>query len=305
MQASGSAGGRAADRTSGASSSSSATVSARHSTTSSLPTACVAFAAPDRPGQHADVEQQAAVAVFRQRGQRVAAVTSHARPFERLEQRIREPLRELVEGHAAARWVRCRRRGGCAPDVAERQRRRASWPVSQIGVEARRAASRSSRAARDRRVAVADQRIEHAPKVGRRARAPRPAAAAAPRGPRAPTSGFASPTWNSAAERRPRRCVASAGGVDAQRIAGIAENAPAMNARKLATPRPSERAIALARFALDVAPRGTGAGVEQHADDGEVDLRARAIGRRCAPPARASSSARRSTPPASKCRQRL
>jgi hypothetical protein len=30
--------------------------------------------------------------------------------------------------------------------------------------------------------------------------------------------------------------------VDAKRIAGVDENAPAMNARKLATPRPSERA---------------------------------------------------------------
>ena len=61
-------------RTRGASSSSSATVSARHSTTSSLPTSC---GAPRRPAsrrrEHAGVEQQAAVAVLGQAGERVEA----------------------------------------------------------------------------------------------------------------------------------------------------------------------------------------------------------------------------------------
>ena len=61
-------------RTRGASSSSSATVSARHSTTSSLPTsACAARVGVVAQREHAGVEQQAAVAVLGQAGQRVAA----------------------------------------------------------------------------------------------------------------------------------------------------------------------------------------------------------------------------------------
>src|SRR5258706_216541 len=39
---------------------------------------------------------------------------------------------------------------------------------------------------------------------------------------------------------------------------------------------------ALAGFRLDITPGGTRARVEQHADDGEVDLRPRALGRRAA-----------------------
>eukprot|EP01136_Pigoraptor_vietnamica_P009564 Opistho-1_new@46227 len=51
--------------------------------------------------QHAGVDQQAAVAVLGQAGERVQSRHRHAGPLEGLEQRIGEPLRELVERHPA------------------------------------------------------------------------------------------------------------------------------------------------------------------------------------------------------------
>jgi hypothetical protein len=51
--------------------------------------------------QHAGVEEQAAVAVLGQAGQGVQPIDLHAGPFKGLEQRVGEPLRQLVEGHPA------------------------------------------------------------------------------------------------------------------------------------------------------------------------------------------------------------
>jgi hypothetical protein len=94
-------------RTRGASSSSSATVSARHSTMNSSLT----FQLRRQRGRvaqddHAAVDQQAAVAVFGQAGERVEAAHLHAGPLEGFEQRVGEPLRQLVEGHPAVGQAR-------------------------------------------------------------------------------------------------------------------------------------------------------------------------------------------------------
>ena len=167
---------------------------------------------------------------------------------------------------------RSRRRRACAASAVEQARRAAparrtppAWPRHA-----------SPEPAQQRRAAVeADQRIV-------RARPGTPAASVA------------------------ASSAASARGVDAQRVAGVDENAPGREQRG-SSPR---RALRSGRsvcpvVALGVAPGRAGAGVEQHADHREVDARARALGRRCGRPARASSAARRSTPPASKWRQRL
>jgi hypothetical protein len=112
-------------RTSGASSSSSATVSARHSTMSSSPgLPDCARPGPGRAAQHAGVQQQAAVAVLGQAGQLVEAAHLDAGPFEGLQQRVGQPLRQLVEGHPAVARA-APRTGFVAPAVA--QRHAAGW----------------------------------------------------------------------------------------------------------------------------------------------------------------------------------
>ena len=215
------------------SSSTSATVSARHSTTISLPTS------PDRRAvgivdetQHAGVDEAG-----RRCGTRAAPVSAStlghrdAGPFERLEQRIGEPLRELVERHQPAVGPSppaC----GMAPDVAERdaaERRAGHAPDRAEAVEQR-----------ARRIAGAEQpsgrgrsRIEQRAGTRRRRRrrraalrARRRAVAAAPRGPRGRRADCRRSPGTSARDRRgvdvgqrPRHRRATA-------RAGVDENAP-------------------------------------------------------------------------------
>ena len=82
----------------------SATVSARHSTTRAESTAC---AVPPfsgiLQGEHPGIEKEPTVAVFRQPREPVDVHHREAGPFERLDERVGEPLRELVERHEAAR----------------------------------------------------------------------------------------------------------------------------------------------------------------------------------------------------------
>ena len=81
----------------------------------------------------------------------------------------------------------------------------------------------------------------------------------------------------------------------ADRAASRREHAAREHAR-LASARPSERPIALPRRGVAVAPGRARAGIEQHADDGEVELGARP--RRAIGPCRTRrrSRAQRSTP---------
>ena len=63
--------------------------------------------------QHAEIDQQAAIAILGKRGQPVQIRDLDAGVLERLDQRVGEPLRELVERHQARREaVAARRRGG-------------------------------------------------------------------------------------------------------------------------------------------------------------------------------------------------
>ena len=62
--------------------------------------------------QRARIDQQPAVAIFRQAGQRIEFDDFQARAFERLDQRIAHPLRELVERHQP--------HGRMTPHVAQR-----------------------------------------------------------------------------------------------------------------------------------------------------------------------------------------
>ena len=80
---------------------------------------------------HAGVEQQAAVAVLGQAGQRVDLVHLHAGPLKRLEQRVREPLRQLVERHPAGVGRRRRRRAGCG-HTSPSGVPCSDWPLGQM-----------------------------------------------------------------------------------------------------------------------------------------------------------------------------
>ena len=229
-------------------SSSSDTVSARHSTTISLPTSqTVARSASLIELQHAGVEQQAAVAVFGQRGQRVAVDDRVARPFERLEQRIREPLRQLVERHEACRrTVAARVR--MAPHVAGMRVAHSSpCPgfARQIGPKPSRMRTQDRGADS---VRVAEQRIEQRARDATSVRsgpaafrACRRAVAAARRGRRGRPADCRHSPGTSAPSVAASMSVSAAAST---RIGspGDAENAPAMKRAELATPRPSERA---------------------------------------------------------------
>ena len=160
-----------------------------------------------------------------------------------------------------------------------------------------------------RRALISTSKMPAGPARRRRTpRAARPAlrraAAAGRRGPPGPTSGFDSLTWNA----RARWSVTSARrpcGIGLQRTQLVAGEQPPHEGMEAGDAQAFGAGEGLAGGRLDVVPVGAGAGVEQHADDREVDHRAgahRGLARR---PAARSSCALRSTPPASKWRQRL
>ncbi len=62
-------------------------------------------------GQHAGVEEQAAVAIFGKARQAVDVGDRDAGRLQRLDQRVGEPLRELVQRHEAARRIGCGQAG--------------------------------------------------------------------------------------------------------------------------------------------------------------------------------------------------
>jgi hypothetical protein len=76
---------------------------------------------------HAAVDQQPAVAVLGQAGQRIETGHADAGPHQRLEQRVAQPLAQLVERHpvvgraVAAVGFRFATGPAVRPDVAERQ----------------------------------------------------------------------------------------------------------------------------------------------------------------------------------------
>ena len=270
-----------------ASRSSSATVSARHSTTSGEPTSCSRSASPgSRKVQHARVDEQAAVAVFGKARQAVDVGHLDAGRLQRLDQRVGQPLRQLVQRHEPARGVVGGERR-MAPAIAERhaaelEPRRPDRPelAQQLraGWRARRcAATRPAR--RDDRTGRrgAAHRRARRPRVvppplapSRRSRSARPCEAGQRIGVASPGSGGRSARRSGFAAP-----LASARNGDADR----AENAPSANMSRLASARPSERPTVGARSRVAIGPARPGAGIEQHADDGEVECGARALGR--------------------------
>ena len=82
--------------------------------------------------QHAGVDEQPAVAIFRQAGEPVDVGDLDAGPLQRLDQRIGEPLRQLVQRHEAVGLVVGLQRGMLPAiaerDAAERQPRRPDRP---------------------------------------------------------------------------------------------------------------------------------------------------------------------------------
>ena len=246
-----------ASRTRGASSSSSATVRARHSTMNSSPTAAQALrrSAGSLRHEHAAVDAAGRRCGTRAgRSGRRGRATVHAGPFERLEQRVAEPLRQLVERHPAGgeRRGRAPRRGASSRRAAGR-RARCRWarptPACRAGRRAGRApAARPSAARPGRRRALAQRMVEQAagPAVvaeDRRAARPGPrrAGAAARRGPSRPTSGLPALDLEGPAERGRRSSRRRPAASTCSGCAGSVENRPATKAWKLATPRPSER----------------------------------------------------------------
>ena len=290
---------RARSRTSGAIRSSSATVSARHSTTSARSTGSCALRRVRRIAQreHAGVDEQPAIAVFGQAGQAVDVGHRDARRLQRLDQRIGEPLRQLVERHqAVGRVVAPDRR--MAPAVAERhaaQRQPARPDRPEMRAAALRRIAAPAAVVRRLRRQMIEQPArprsscmrEHVRLVAHRlARAAR----AAPRGLRGRPADCPALTWKPLRQLvgvKPRSRAASAR--SGSRRIGREQRRPRTSAGRRAPALPSGRSCTpVARVAI--APVRARAGIEQHRDDGEVERRARPRRRR---PAMRASPRRR------------
>ncbi len=203
---------------------------------------------------HAGVDEQAAVAVFGEPGQAVDVGDRDAGLLQRLDQRIGEPLRQLVERHeAVGRVVAPDRRmppGVAERDAAERE------PARPDRSEMRRSSASRIRGAGNRpSSACAGEMVEQAARaraiVARRRppgsrRPPRRASRAAPRGLRGRPADWRRSTWKPAARSRGRQRRQPLG-IGAQRVARIGregaglEHAQACDARGLRSARRSCR----------------------------------------------------------------
>ena len=239
----------AAARTISASRSSSATVSARHSTTSVEATSCSALGlAGIAQAQDARVDEQPAIAIFGKARQAIDVGHLDAGRLQRLDQRVGQPLRQLVQRHEPGRRIV----RGRAPDGAS------SRPAARRPAPA--ATARSGPGGAD---SLAGWR---APASGRpRQRRPdgrtaRPGAASSTR---AKTSGLAATVAPSRRSRSARPCEARQRvgvahlevAAQRRRRPGLAaplhrragggadrdENAPSANMARLASASPSDR----------------------------------------------------------------
>ena len=103
--------------------SSSATVSARHSTTRGDATSCSCRAASAiAKREHAGVDEQSAVAIFGKAGQAIDIGDVDAGSLQRFDERIRQPLRELVQRYETAGRIRGRQRRMLASNRRARSR---------------------------------------------------------------------------------------------------------------------------------------------------------------------------------------
>ena len=232
------------------------------------------------------------------------SVTAMPGRLQRLDQRIGQPLRQLVDRHEAVGRV-------VAPDARDgaSSRRAARRPAlsrpGQIGpscsssdLEDAGAGSLPSSAAPDDRTARRPWR--RTAKTSGRPRPPRPAGAAAPRGLRGPTSGLSSRHLERLRQTSPRRCRASR--VGAQRIVRIGRHGAGLEHPQRGDAQALGAGQLRAGRGVAIAPGRPGAGVQQHRGDRQVERRAR---QRPSDPARLRArSAQRSRPSSAKCRQR-
>ena len=217
-------------RTSGASSSSSATVSARHSTTSSSLASQVRAA--HAGSRRRSTPLSSSRPPLRYSGRPVSASRPshvHAGPFERLEQRVGQPLRQLVERHPAVGEAGPAH-GVVAPAVAERHVAQWLLAAGQIPDSDARicdrmscAAIRCARRPDQRRTGRRAGRARRTPRAA--TPAPRPAGAAGSTRPSRPTSGL--PRYLERLRQPVRAQVAQAGGVDLQRMRPRRRRTPA------------------------------------------------------------------------------
>ena len=198
--------------------------------------------------QHAGVDEQPAVAVFREAGEPVDVGDLDAGPLQRLDQRIG---RATATACAAARGPGFRRRSA-APDAASSRRapRQSVSRDGQIGPRCVSSSSGMTGAAMRLFSTITGQMIEQAAGARRvRASEKYPGAAITVRPSRlladrrarpSPSSGLRSETWN------PRPSFSSVSSASAAASArngssGRDENSPSRNMARLASARPSER----------------------------------------------------------------
>jgi hypothetical protein len=70
-------------------------------------------------GEHADVDEQAAIAIFGKAREAIDIVYANASRLQRLDQGLGQPLRQLVQRHQTAGRIR-RRQRRMFPAIAER-----------------------------------------------------------------------------------------------------------------------------------------------------------------------------------------
>ena len=236
--------------------------------------------------QDARVDEQAAIAVFGEAGQAVDVGDLDAGRLQRLDQRIGQPLRQLVQRHEAGRRIVRSSSAGWrqqspsgTPPSSSRDGQIGPELAQQLATGWRAPATRPPSAQRgqsDRTARPGAASSTRAKTSGARRQRWRRAGAADRRGRRGPAADWRRVTWKAdASDSLGRLCSAAASARKGRRRS--AENAPSANMARLASARPSERPTVVAGGSVAIAPARPGAGIEQDADDGEIEGRARAL----------------------------
>ena len=149
---------------------------------------------------------------------------------------------------------------------------------------------------------AAGPRLVLVPKIAGAAATVRPSRRSRSARPAMPSSGLASPTWKPAQQRLVRQPFERAC-IGPQGIAGMARKRAAGEHGEARQREPLRAADLASRRRVAKPPVRAGAGIEQHADDGEIELGARPRG--AVAPAGGAGEARPAVRPSStKCRHR-
>ncbi|CCD99338.1 hypothetical protein BRAS3809_2590011 [Bradyrhizobium sp. STM 3809] len=233
--------------------------------------------------QHAAVDEQAAIAVFGEAGQTVNVVDHEASALQRFDQRIAQPLRQLVQRDEAGGGI-CGDQGGMPPAVAERDALQGQprWPdraelqqhlLQDVGGRETATGRRSGELIEQAAGTRAILGSEHLRLCRRDLAEPAQQRYAAVQ----PDQGIVSAHLKAAFEIGDGE-LSQLRRIGAQWIAGVGGERAAGKHVEARQRQPLGAADARTGHGVLIAPSRTGAGIEQHAGDRKVELGPRSRG---------------------------